>query len=209
MRQTIDLLDLMAARPIMHPSRITSFELIGDVVTLSLEGAAWWREDRPESEGEIRFRFHGVACGSIDLTELVDPEWDEALDVFHIERTSNLPWVQPSTVSIFCNGAIPMPLAVYTRVQNYLLDVSALRSPSDFLNGGDRLSWFLEIARSPVHQLATAPPAIADLIINELNDQGVPHSVTFPRGGAVPALLIRIGDHGFFCTQATAEFDLD
>ncbi|WP_395945836.1 hypothetical protein [Brevundimonas sp.] len=208
-RQTVDLFDLIAARPISHPTRITSFELIGDVATLSVEGAAWWREGHPEIEGEILFRFQGVTCGSIDLTELVDLEWDEALEGFFVERTSNLPWAQPSTVSIFCNGAIPMPLKVYKLVQDYLLDVRALRAPSDFLNGGDRLSWFLEVTRSPVHQLATAPPVIADLIIDELNDQGVPHTVTFPRGGAVAAFLIRIGDHGFLCAQVTAEFDLD
>jgi hypothetical protein len=208
-RGTIDLFDLMATRPISHPTRITSFSLVGDMATLSVEGASWWVENRPDIDGEIQFRFEGVTCGSIDLSELVDPEWDEALDMFHMERTSDLPWAQPSTVSIFCNGSIPRPLDVYARVQNYLLDVDALSSPSDILNGGDRLSWFLEVARSPVHQLAVAPPVIADLIIGELNDQGVPHIVMFLRGGAVASILIRIGDHGFFCERATAEFDLD
>jgi len=208
-RHTVNLVDLIAARPIVHPTRIASFKLVGDVATLALKGASWWGENRAEIDGEIEFRFEGVTCGSIDLWALSDPEWDEALDMFHMERTSDLPWAQPSTVSIFCNGSIPRPLDVYTCVQNYLLDVKALRSPSDILNGGDRLSWFLEVARSPVHQLAIAPPVIADLIISELNDQGVPHTVTFPQGGAIALILVRIGDHGFFCERATADFDLD
>jgi len=208
-RRKVNLVDLIAVRPIVNPTRITSFKLVGDVASFALQGASWWGENQANINGKIEFRFEGVTSGSIDLWALSDPEWDEALDTFHMERTSDLPWAQPSTVSIFCNGSIPRPLDVYTCVQNYLLDVKALRSPSDILNGGDRLSWFLEVARSPVHQLAVAPPAIADLIIGELNDQGVPYTVTFPPGSGIAPILVRIGDQGFFCERATAEFDPD
>lgn len=56
----IDLLDLLATRAISNPSRVRSATLADGVVTLTIEGWAWWRETEQDREGLIRLTFRGL-----------------------------------------------------------------------------------------------------------------------------------------------------
>ena len=134
---------------------------------------------------------------------------DEVLEDFYVDRTSELDWAQPATSDVFCSAPIPRPLEIYHRLERYLEERNALKSPDDFLNGAGRLSRFLEYASSSMFLLSTGPAAITDLVVAELQEQGVPYSLQPTRGREVPPITVRLGSHGFFCERASAEFDLN
>nr|WP_314428711.1 hypothetical protein [uncultured Brevundimonas sp.] len=204
----IDLLDLLATCSIAHPSRVRSATLADGLLTLTIGGWAWWRETDQDCEGLIRLTFSGVSSGTIDLLDwLSGDNFDEALENFDVRRTSELEWAQPSSSHIYCSAPLPRPLDLYDRVEGYLHDQAALRQPADFLNGAARLSRFLGYVSSDMYLLATGPRVICDMIVDELKHQGVPHQISPTKGYPEAAIFVRFGEHGFFCEQATAEFD--
>ena len=204
----IDLLDLLATRAISHPTYVRSATLADGVLILTIGGRAWWRETERDREGLIRLAFSGLSSGTIDLLDwLSDDDFDEALDDFYVSRTSEFEWAQPASNSIYCSAPLPRPLDLYDRIEGYLQDQAALRRPADFLNGAGQLSRFLGYVSSNFYLLATGPRVICDLIVDELKRQNVAHQIR-PGGGHPEApIFVRFGEHGFFCEQATAEFD--
>ncbi|MNE48635.1 hypothetical protein D3C80_1431110 [compost metagenome] len=204
----IDLLDLLATRSIAHPTRVQSVTMTDGLLCLTIGGWAWWRETGQEHEGLIRLTFSGLSSGTIDLRDwLSGDDFDEVLDDFEVCRTSEVEWAQPTSSQIYGCAPLPQPLVLYDRVEEYLQDQFALRRPADFLNGAGRLSRFLDHASSNFYLLATGPRAICDLILDELERQGVPHQVMDAKGRPQAPIFVRFGDHAFFCEHATAEFD--
>ncbi|MNT23571.1 hypothetical protein D3C72_1589920 [compost metagenome] len=204
----IDLLDLLATRAISNPSRVRSVTLADGVLTLTIDGWAWWRETEQDREGLIRLTFSGLSSGTIDLLDwLSGDDFDEVLDDFEVRPTAEVEWAQPTSSQIYGCAPLLQPLALYDRVEEYLQDQFALRRPADFLNGAGRLSRFLSHASSNFYLLATGPHAICDLILDELKRQGVPHQVMDAKGRPEAPVFVRFGDHAFFCEHATAEFD--
>ena len=204
----IDLLDLLATRSISHPTRVRSVTMADGHLGLTIGGWAWWRETEQDREGLIRLTFSGLSSGTIDLLDwLSGDDFDEVLDDFEVHRTSELEWAQPASNSIYCSAPLPRPLDLYDQVEEYLQDQAALRRPADFLNGARRLSRFLGYVSSNFYLLATGPQVICDLVVDELKRQDVAHQIR-PGGGYPEApIFVRWGEHGFFCEQATAEFD--
>jgi len=145
----MDILELLRQREIAHPSRLVSASLSAGEFRLIIEGYPWWRDGAAPAEGRIIMRFAGITSGDLDLAGLLSADENEVLEEFEVHLTSDLNWAQPEKASIFCSAPLPNPILVFTAVQDFLATSNAALTPADFLNGGDRLSRFIEITSAP------------------------------------------------------------
>jgi hypothetical protein len=205
---TVDLMELLSRRPIAHPTRITSALFRDGELRVFVKGWPWWVEEPSrQDDEEIVFCFNGITGGLIELTALVDDEFDEALEDFDISLTEEHEWAKPSTFGIYCSAPLVHPVELYARVEDYLCESSALRVPEDFLHHASPLSRFLKATATRSYLLANGPECIRRLVCEELQAQGVPHTVIEKAAASEGRFLVRLNDSGFFCDAATAEFD--
>lgn len=202
-----DLSELLANRPIVHPTNIDGVAWHGPKLTITVRGFPWWKaaHDDDSAEGVIHFIFDGLAAGSL-LTDEFDSQDDEALDSFEIQPVSEVSWAQGCDWSIYCSGPVPEPLALYAMVHDHLSVSDAFFRPEHYLNQAETLSRFLAMAQSSGYLIARVPTSISDLIRGELDRQGVPHNVFKTISGTEAQYLVRIGGSAFLCQNATAEF---
>lgn len=207
----VDLLDLLASRDVSSPSWIRDVSIRNGVLSLVVEGWAWWRPEKHADGGQIRLNFSGISSGTLDILDLMSPENDddddEALEVFDVLRTSDLEWTQGPWTSVYCYGPLLRPLDLYDRVEAYLDHHKAVLQPSDILNGAERLSRFLTYAASNAYLLSSAPKILHELIMEELKQQGVPYQLWAGGSYREAPIFVRLGECRFFCKEAWAEFD--
>lgn len=206
-RQKVDLVELMATRSVAHPSYILRALFADGALAVTAYGWPWWRPDQQAEEDRIDLTFSGISSGTLDLLDWTSPGFNEALEDFAVCETEGLDWAGPTSGSIYCSAPIPRPLDLYDRLEAYLLDQNALRQPRDFLNGANRLSRFISFVTSDTYMLGSGPAAVCDLLTEELRLQGVPFTFVEHQGVPEAPIFVRIGQHGFFCEKATAEFD--
>ena len=203
----IDLLDLLADREIVHPTRISAVTWAGSELVLSLTGYRWWEQactDR-RADGAIRFVFGGVADGTLRPSIMDDD--DEALEDFAIRPITDVPWAQPADWSIYCSAALPDPMAIYVGLHDFLAREGAFYTPADFLNGAAEISRFTAITQTPGFMLGSGPECVRALLCAELERQGVRFSVVHTMRDVDSRLLVRLGGSSFVCDTAVAEFE--
>jgi hypothetical protein len=198
----------LVERDIVHPTRIEAVTWSADQLEIALSGYRWWEQPYSDraSDGRIRFVFGGLLSGNLRPDDF-DFKDDEALDEFELLAASDVAWAQPCDWSVFCSGPIPEPLDIYIRLHDFLFDAQSFLMAGDFLNQGDKLATFGELARSPSFLLARGPACVRDLLCRELERQGVPHNVLSTIADTGPNFLVRLGRSGFLCCSAEAEFD--
>ncbi len=203
----VDAIDLLNEHEIVHPSRVASASVQLGEFQLVIRGCPWWHVKAGDAEGQISFRFSRVSDGQMDLPALLGCEADEALEDFAIRLTSSLDWVSTELFQIYCSAPLSDPLKVYAIVQNYLLAQRASWTPAHYLNGARCLDQFLEVTASAGYLLATVPQSLRELVVSELQAQGVRHNVMESKARADGRLFVRILGSAFFCETAVAEFE--
>ena len=206
----VDLLDLLRSKSIVHPTTITSLNLVESKLIVSLTGYAWWRE-KPTPEASYEFHFGEVSDGLIDamLGSLVfDHKNAEALEYFFVHPLTDAGWAQPATCQIFCSGPLKYPLSLYSKLERHLEKAEAFKEPKDFMNGGQGetpIATFAKIASENSFLLATAPEEVCTLLTAELERQGVPHNVVRRTDVRVETRLhVRLDRSDFLCGSASA-----
>ncbi len=205
----IALLDLVKAREIVHPTKVKSVELSASGLRLMLEGAAWWIGD-PRSTGSIEFWFEDISDASIDMSlycAVGSDYWDEMLEEFTIESAVDLAWAQPACHSIYCSAPLRDQFSLFAAVHDYLAQVDAFHKVDDFLNMGGTVRKFIEITSSTSYLVAKGPDVIRDIVMKELEKQGVPFTVLTHALSPDERLFVRFGPNVFFCRSAIATFD--
>jgi len=204
----IDLSDLLATQKIVHPTRLSSASFRDDRMCLGLKGYPWWRAGADwNEEGDAVLTFTGVSSGNAGLRTLLDTEDDEFLEDFEIVPTAQLSWAQPDQCSIYCSSAVPEPIRIYEVVERYIVDTGCRRPISDLLHGAAELSRYLTFTASPPFLLVSGPQKLSEPVIDELNRQGVVHTVHGTRGHPEALWFVSFADVWFFCDGATAEYE--
>lgn len=201
-----NLMDLLADRPIVHPTRIDAVVWRGRHLIIHVRGHRWWAspyEDR-QSEGAISLVFNGLEYGRLFTDELQSDD-DEALEDFEVLSVSDVPWAQASRWSIYSSGSVAEPLALFSKVHNYLQQKQAFLGADRFLNQATDLSQFAATVQSSGALVGQGPTPIRDLICTELERQRVPHNVVQTVPDVEARYLVRLGDSGFLCQEAFAE----
>jgi len=201
-----NLMDLLADKPIVHPTRIDAVVWRGRQLTIHVRGHRWWAspyEDRL-SEGAISLVFNGLEDGRL-FTDQLQPDDDGALAGFKVLPVSDVPWAQASRWSIYSSGPIAEPLALFAKVHDYLQQTQAFLGADRFLNQATDLSRFVATVQSSGALVGQGPTPIRDLICTELERQRVPHNVVQTVPDVEARYLVRLGDSGFLCQEAFAE----
>lgn len=200
------LIELLAERPIVHPTHVEAMAWDGGELRITVRGHAWWAAPYgPPKEGVIRFIFSHLSEGSLDVADLNFHD-DEALEDFSVVSVEPENWAGPMEWSIFCSGPIPAPLDLYIRLQDFLAAEEAFRGPADFLNRASTLSAFKDMAGSAGFLLARGPASVRDVLCAELARQGVPHNVVHTQPDTAGDILVRLGGSAFLCHVVEAEF---
>ncbi|HEY3799881.1 MAG TPA: hypothetical protein VGL58_16145 [Caulobacteraceae bacterium] len=204
--KTRDIVDLLAERPIVHPTTIESLTWRGRELVVTVSGYPWWEGPKTpfETVGTMKLVFSDVGRGHL-LTDEIDLDDDEALENFEVQLVSNVPWAQACEWSIFCSSPMSEPLALYTQVHDFLSGCDAFLAPRDFLNQAHSMSKFVSVAESNGYLVARGPRCIKDVVCAELERQGVVHNVLHHSSGRNPKFLVSLGDSSFVCDSATAE----
>ncbi len=200
------LFDLLAERPIVHPTRIDAITWRGRELTVDVSGHRWWadpHEDR-HREGALRLVFRGLEDGRL-LADELQADDDEALEDFELIPVADVPWAQASDWSIYCSGPIAEPLCLFAKVHDYLRLNDAFLGAEHFLNQATVLGRFAAATRTAGFLVARAPICIRDLICAELERQGTPFNVVQTGADTEPQYLVRLGNSAFLCHEALAE----
>ena len=201
-----DLIDLPAQRPIAYPTWIECVVWRGRQLTISVRGCRWWDgSSESAADGEMSLVFEGLGDGRLATDEL-DPDNDEALEDLEVLRVSDVPWAQASEWCIYCAGPIREPIALFSKVHDYLIASDAFLTAEHFLNQAGDLTRFIEMTQSTGFMIARGPSCIRDLVCQELERQSAPYDVLRTPIGSEPRLLVRLGNSTFFCDRASAEF---
>lgn len=203
-----DLIDLLRARRIVHPTRIAAVQIEHRQLRLTITGTPWWRDAARSQEEQITFSFDGVGEGLLDPETLLDMEEDEALEVISVSPLSQEGWADKGArYDTYCTEPLPKPMSLYAAVEDYLWSADVPRTARDYLNVPDgSLSRFCAIATTSSFLLARAPQEIHRIVLEELQRQKVSYNVLTNEQRPDDRLLVRIGGSRFICSRATAQF---
>lgn len=204
----VELIELLADREIVHPTKISSVVWSEGELVMSITGYRWWEQARSGHglDGAIRFIFGGVTGGALRPDEFSLDD-DEALEDFEITPVAEVGWAQPQDWSVFCSSAIPDPMALYVGLHDFLAREGAFYAPEDFLNCAAEISRFVGMARTPGFMLGQGPDCVRALLCAELERQGVGHNVIYTLADEESRMLVRVGKSSFLCNSAVAEFE--
>ncbi len=202
----MDIFELLSEREIGHPTRAVSASISDGELRLVIEGYPWWRDVTTGAEARIMMRFVRITSGDLNLPGLLAPDDDKVLEDFDVRLTSELEWAQPERFKIFCSAPLANPISVFTAVQDFLLTSNAIRTPGDFLNGGESLRRFIEVTSSHGYLLARGPECIRRIVSEHLQEQAVAHTTLNSSGYPEGRLFVRLAGSAFFCEAATADF---
>lgn len=202
----VDLMDLLAERPIGHPTRIERAVIRRDRIELVVSGHPWWSDaDVGGPSPRITLVFEELSGG--ELPVCLNDWVEEDLECFSVQPLAGVGWAQPETQQIFCNGPLPDPVSVYSKLQAYLVAADAFKGPGDFLNQGDVLARFAKITSGRSYSLARGPEVVCRLLCDELGRQSVSHTVISHSSPPESRLWVRLNGSGFLCARAWAEFE--
>ncbi len=205
----VQLTELLAERPIAHPSQLTGVRWTSEGLVLQIEGTRWWRTPYggDPTHGRIEFIFSGLLEGCIRPDEF-DFSHDEVLEDFGLESIDDVPWAQPADFSVYASGPIPDPQALYVRLSDFLSEQGAFRRAGDYLNCAKKMSTFVELGRSGSCLVGRGPECIRALLSAELEAQCVRHNVLHTLADCSPAFVVTLGSSQFLCSQAQARLDV-
>ncbi len=201
----VELQRLLRERQVIHPSTITSAAVADGTLRVAIAGHRWWREVPGPTEANIMFVFEGLSEGCI-AASMADGD-DEVLEEFSVQNLSGLSWAGPANHQVFCQGPIPSPSDLYSRLQSYLVGERAFWSIDTFLNCAMSLSQFAQLAQETSFLVARGPDAVRDLVCAELSRQSVKHNVLSHDLRQDDRLLVELKGDRFLCRKAWAEFD--
>lgn len=204
----VELTQLLAERPIVHPTKIEAISWSQAELRIKLGGYPWWLNDghRSDEVGSIHLVFRYLADGSIH-PRAFDFEDDEALEGFEVLPLGASRWALPQTWSIYCSAPVPDPLRIYVSLHDFLSRQAAFMAPEDFLNQARQIGDFLNLAASQSFLLGRGPDCIRDLICDELQRQGVAHNVVRTHAGVGAKFHVRFGTSSFLCDEAFADIE--
>ena len=202
----LNLIELLAANPIAHTTRVECATVRQDCLELVVRGYAWWNAAVAGAhEQQITLGFEGVSDGELPVC-LANQFWDEALEDFSVRPLTNVGWAQPGSKSIYCSGPLADPATIYARLQTYLGEVGAFKGPGDFLNNGALLSSFAKVTSGQSYLIARGPDVVCHLLSEELDRQAVPHNVLTHHCPVENRLWVSLNGSSFLCATAWAEF---
>ena len=201
-----NLLDLLADRPVVHPTRIDAVAWSGRQLTIAVRGHRWWASpyEERQTEGAISLVFNGLEEGRL-FTDELEPDDEEALEDLEVSPVSDVPWAQSCDWSIYCSGPICEPVVLFAKVHDYLRVSDAFLGPEHFLNQATDISGFVALTMAGGCLVGRGPASMRDLICAELERQAVPHNVVHTLAETEPQYLVRLGNSAFLCREALAE----
>jgi hypothetical protein len=207
----VDLRDLLRSHHVVHPSRILSADLSNGGLRLFITGYPWWLDKNdPVTEEAITFDFTGVSEGSLDLADVLHPHNNEALDRFEVCSLTDIEWALPDAFQIFCHEPLPDPVALYSKLQDYLRMARAIKGARHFLNvdsfpgRAGALSRFTQVVKSQSYLIARGPERVRQVICEELHRQSVSSNTLPLPDKSDDRLLVRLGCSWFYCVAAVA-----
>ena len=206
-----DLLRLLQARKVSHPSKIVSATIKANrELSIVVKGFPWWKENALiGDDDEVEFLFIDVVDGALKFSDFAREWWDEALEPFEISETSHHSWANGDGYELFCSTPLKNPLGLYAALQGYLTSVGSLHGPKHFLNfgGSDSFDLFLKYTSSRSYLLSRAPETVSNFLAILLELENVPFRRSSTKLESCGSLLVRIGDSTFFCEKAVARFE--
>lgn len=202
----VDLVDLLAERRIGHPTRIERAVICQGRMELVVSGHPWWSDaDAGGPSPRIALVFEELSGGELPVC-FNDPLWED-LEYFSVQPLVGVGWAQPETQQIYCNGPLPDPVSLYSKLQAYLVSAGAFKGPGDFLNQGEVLAQFAKITSGRSYLLARGPDVVCRLLCDELDRQSVSRTVIAHSSPPESRLWVRLNGSGFLCARAWAEFE--
>jgi hypothetical protein len=200
-------LHMLRQEEIGHPTRIAAVEAGHKRLQITVVGYPWWQSPNSSGEKKVVFSFGGIEEGLLDVTTLLDMEYDEALEPLRISPLADEEWYTGRmSYDTYCSASLPEPLRLYALVEDYLWNINAPRSAHDYLNiPNGSIMGFCEIAKSSSFLVSTAPEHLHQIILAELSTQNVPFNVLAHDHPKTDKLFVEIGDAHFVCETATAE----
>lgn len=208
----VELEKLLKEQQIYHPTRLVGISAADGELRLTIKGYVWWKEEADDNEeGSITFIFVWPNSGALHadiFSNCGDDEADEVLEDFSIDKSEPGSLSDHEYLSLYASSPIPDPLSLYLKVDDYLSGLYTFRRPNDFLNcGAGGLVGFTKIAQSSAFLIARAPGALCDIIVHELEAQGVKYYHSDPVTLRKNGLIISWYGMAFECEAAYAEFD--
>jgi hypothetical protein len=202
----VDLMELLAEQPIVHPTRVERVTICGDRMEMVVSGYPWWLGGQASVPSpRITLIFENLSEGALPVH--FDNQFSEDLEVFSIEPLATIEWAQSSRNDIYCHAPLPDPARIYSMLQAFLAGVGAFKGPGDFLNQGCLLEGFTKVTSDRSYLLARAPDVLCRLLCDELDRQLVPHNVLQHSPWPESRLWVRLEGAGFLCGSAWAEFE--
>lgn len=202
----VDLTELLATRPIVHPTRVERVVICGDRMEMVVTGHPWWIATQADrASPRITLVFEALSEGTFPVH--LNDSFSEDLEGFAIQPLATVEWAQPSRNEIYCQSPLPDPARIYSMLQVFLAKAGAFKGPGDFLNQGHLLDGFARITSGCSYLLARAPDALCRLLCAELDRQVVPHNVIEHATQPENRLWVRLDETGFLCGGAWAEIE--
>jgi hypothetical protein len=202
----IELPDLLAQKPIIHPTRVERVTICGDRMVVLVSGYPWWGEAQGDTgSSSITLVFEELSSGNLPVC--LNDSGLEDLEEFSVQSLAEIGWAQPAIEEIYCNGPIPDPVALYAMFQAHLHSAGAFITVGDLLNQGTVLVDFLRLASGKSFLLARTPTALTALLRAELDGQSVPHTVVAHKSRFENRLWVRLNGQSFFCARAYADIE--
>ncbi len=204
----VDLVELLARRPIVHPTRVERVSICGQRVEMVVSGHPWWSDKGDDEPPQyITLVFEAASDGALPVPSA--GEYEEDLEEFCVEPLANVNWAQPCENAIYCHAPLPDPAALYAMLQAFLAGAHAFKEPGDFLNQGYVLADFARITSGRSYLVASAPDSLCRLICIELVRQKVDHNIIRHSLGPETRLWVQLNGEGFLCERAWAQFEPD
>ncbi|HTM80328.1 hypothetical protein [Asticcacaulis sp.] len=204
----VKLQNLLSERQVCHPTRLMAISAAKGELRIIFHGYVWWK-DNVNDEGQITFIFTRPNSGALNadiFSECGDGEADEILEDFLISTTESGGLSDYPILTLYGSSPIPAPQALYLKLDDYLRKLYTYKRPSDFLNG-DGATGFAQISQSSAYLIARGPGAVCDIIVRELDEQGVNYYYGEKTATRRNGVLVHWLGSVFECEGAFAEFN--
>jgi hypothetical protein len=207
----VELIELLRAREVVHPSRITQLHSNHDgAFLIEVSGYPWWNESPlPSTDERATFYFEGITDGTFDFTMFGAESFERDLEPFSVQPLSTLEWARGAYWRVYCTAPLSRPLDVYARLHDFLISIACPYAPTRYLNAGyaGLLSDFSQIASSNSFLLCSGPEAICQVVCSALENQAVGFNViTQDADQSIGSLWVELWDSRFVCESAYAVF---
>lgn len=207
----IDLVKLLGARAIRHPSRILALASSCDSnLRIEVAGYPWWLEDPPrDRDGKITFHLEGITGGALDSDLIHSDCCDEDLESFDARPLLEQEWAKGIHCDVYCSRPLPNALDVYARLHDFLLSVECPYPPGHYLNMGSSgsLEEFAAIASAASFLLCRGPEAVCKAVCAALERSGAAFNVVRGHDLCRDLIYVRLRGSHWICRAAYAVYD--